>query len=283
MKPKTLKQALATKLSASEADELVRSYDVLGSIAIIDVPEVLEKKEKMIAEALLETHKQVKTVLKKLEKHEGEFRTQKLLLVAGDDTRETLVRESGCSFLLDVEQVYFSGRLSTERLRLAELVQPGEQVLVMFSGAAPYVVVLAKHSLADRIVGVEKNPAGHRYGVENLRLNKVKHAELFNRDCSDLSFLNDRFDRIIMPAPFNAVDFLVQALSVAKDFCHVHCYCFAAEHELPLVIDTIEQRSSQAGFKAYGFNAVKAGQHAPYAYRWCIDFLVEKRAQQLHP
>jgi hypothetical protein len=34
--------------------------------------------------------------------------------------------------------------LSTERKRISELVKPGEKVLVMFSGAAPYVCVIAK-------------------------------------------------------------------------------------------------------------------------------------------
>lgn len=274
MRPQRLDEALAAVLTPEEHEALVKSYDVVGSIAIIHVPPALVAKESAIAAVILSTHKHIKTVLKRAEKHDGEFRTQALRYVSGEDTRETLVVESGCKMLVNVETVYFSVRLSTERLRLARMIQPAEHVLVLFSGAAPYVVIFAKHSLAEKIVGVEKNPVGHTYGVENLRLNKIKHAVLYNADCNDLSFLRETFDRIIMPAPLNAIDFLTQALSVAKDTSHIHCYCFGQEHELPLLLDTIKARCHDASFVASVLSAVKAGQHAPYTFRWCIDCTV---------
>lgn len=276
--PKSLREALAGVLAPEELDRLTGSYDVVGSIAILDIDASLVPKEGLIASAIFATHKQVKTVLKKAEKHGGEFRTQGLALVAGEDTRETLVRESGAQLLVDVEQVYFSVRSSTERLRIASMVQAGERVLVLFSGAAPFVVVLARHTEAARIVGVEKNPAGHEYGLENVRRNKVKNAELLNADASDLSLLRERFDRIIMPHPSGALDFLAEALSVAAERAVLHIYLFGTEEQTGELFARMQSICRQCGFSSALLAAVKAGHHAPYIYRWCFDLEV-RRAQ----
>lgn len=271
----SLKDSLSEILKPAELAKLSRSYDIVGTIALIDVPDSLMHHAKIIGDAVLKTHKRLTTVLRK-SAHEGEFRTHNLELLAGEDIRETLVNESGCSFLVDVEKVYFSVRLSTERERLARVITPGESVLVLFSGAAPYVIVLAKHSLAAKIVGVEKNPEGHKYGLENIRRNKVKNATLYCADAAKLSIIEERYDRIIMPAPANARDFIGSALGVAKPRVFMHVYLFAQEHELPLIFHEITNLCLNEGYKASQFHAVKTGRPAPYTFRYCIDFLAER-------
>jgi tRNA (guanine37-N1)-methyltransferase len=276
--PRTLREALAEELTEAELEALTGSYDVVGNIAILDIDEELAAKEQLIAQAIFATHKHVTTVLKKAEKHGGEFRTQGLAYVAGEDTRETLVKESGTQLLVDVEQVYFSVRLSTERLRIASQVKPGEHILVLFSGAAPYVVVLSKHTKAAHIVGVEKNPVGHQYGLENLKRNKIKNAALFNEDAANLPFLKEQFDRIIMPHPSGVLDFLPAALSVAKEKAILHIYIFGSEEQKEEIFDNIQRICSENNFEAHQFVVVRAGHHAPYVYRWCFDVEV-RRAQ----
>lgn len=275
--PKTLKEALIGTLTEDELDELIGSYDIVGSIAIVDIPETLERHEEAIAAAVLETNSHVTTVLKKTGIHGGEFRTQSYACIAGIDTRETLVKESGCSLLLDVERVYFSVRLSTERLRLAALVEPSEKVLVLFSGAAPYVVVLARHSVASRVVGVEKNPVGHEYATHNLGRNKLppSRAAVYCGDAAELGFLHDAegvFDRIVMMLPSGAKDFIGSAVTVANPaHCAFHIYGFGAEHEVPLLSDELVKRFKALGWHAHIDRVVKAGHHKPFVYRWCFD------------
>ncbi len=277
--PQDLRSLLRGHLTEAEQSELIASYDLVGNIAIIEVPDSLQRKEKIIAQALLETHQHVTTVLKRGHKHEGEFRTQGLVHLAGEDTREALVRESGLSLLIDVEQVYFSIRLSTERLRLAALVRPHERVLVLFSGAAPYVCVFAKHSLASLVVGVEKNPAGHRYALENVRRNKLKHVQLYNADCVDLSFLEKvpgyvPFDRIVLMLPSGAKDFVREAVRVAAPGCVLHVYGFAREDEVSAMTEYILHRCTDAGRQASFIQALKAGHHKPHVYRYCFDIRI---------
>ena len=178
----SLKESLARALTKEELAFVKTAHDIIGSIAIVEIPKDLESREKIIAETLLHINSQVLTVLKKADIHEGVFRTQKMKYLAGINTKETVYKENNVSLKLDVEKVYFSMRLGNERKRIMQKILPGEEILVMFSGCAPYPVVLAKNTKAKHITGIEINPDGHRYGMENLRLNKIHNVLLINDD-----------------------------------------------------------------------------------------------------
>ena len=177
-----IRDYLKGKLTDEEFSKLKTAYDVVGSIAILEIDDELVKKEKIIAEAVLKTNKAIKTVLRKASKHDGVFRTQKMKWLAGEKTKEALHKENDVEIMVDVENIYFSPRLSTERKRISELVKEGEDVLVMFSGCAPYPCVLGKNTKARNIFGVEINPIGHKYGLDNVRLNKLHNVVLINGD-----------------------------------------------------------------------------------------------------
>lgn len=181
-KPKDLRTALAGILDEKEQEILKTAYDLVGSTAILEIDEDLKKKQKVIAEALLKSNKTIKTVLKKSGIHEGEFRTQKLQWLAGEKTKEATYKENNVTLKLDVEKVYFSPRLSTERKRIMQQVKDDEDILVMFSGCGPYPCVISKNTNARNVFGIEINPAGHKYAMENVRLNKLHNVILVNGD-----------------------------------------------------------------------------------------------------
>src|SRR3989344_5046820 len=168
-----LKESLKGKLSRKEKENLVTSFDIIGDIVIIEIPDLLIRKEKIIANAILKMHKNIKVVVKEIGAHSGEFRLQKVKVIAGVKRKETEYKENGTRMRLNVEKTYFSPRFGTERLRIASLVEAGEEVLVMFSGVAPFPLVIAKNSKASLIYGVEINPDAHKYAVENVKLNKM--------------------------------------------------------------------------------------------------------------
>ncbi len=173
-------------LTKDEQPLLKTAYDAIGDIAILEIDEGLRKKEKFIAESLLKCQKNIRTVLRKDSAHEGDFRTQKLKYLAGENKKETVHTESKARLKLDVEKVYFSPRMSNERLRIAGQVKDGENILVMFSGCAPYPVVIAKNTEAKMMTGIELNPVGHRYAVENVKLNKLNNVFLFKGDAREV-------------------------------------------------------------------------------------------------
>lgn len=184
---KKIKQVLKEGLTKEELDSLRTAHDIVGDIAILEIPKNLEKKERFIAQKLLETNKGVKTVLKKAGSHEGKFRTQKMKFLAGENKKETVYKENKILIELDVEKVYFSPRLSNERKRIANMIKPGEEVLVMFSGCAPYPLVFSKNSDAMNITGIEINPIGHQYALHNQFLNKAFNTILLMGDVSKIS------------------------------------------------------------------------------------------------
>lgn len=276
----TLKDNLKRHLSDNEFEFLQTAHDIIGTIAILEIPEELKDREKIIAETLLKINPLIKTVLKKATSHEGTFRTQKMTFLVGEDTKEAMYRENGVVLKLNVEDVYFSARLSNERLRVANLVQNGEDILVMFSGCAPYPLVLSKKTGAKHILGIEINPQGHKYGLENIKLNKIKNIDLICGDVREilpqLKKKNPdlKFDRILMPLPKTADEFLDDALRVSKKGTVIHFYDFLDEKNFDEAVNKINTACKNRGLDCEILNIVKCGQHAPHIFRICVDFKV---------
>jgi len=275
---KNLRELLKNVLSEKELSSLKTSFDTVGSIAILEIDDALRKKEKVIAEALLKINSNIKTVLRKDAGHEGEFRTQKMKWLAGVKTKETIHRENGVNLLLDVEKVYFSPRLATERKRIFEQVKKNETILVMFSGCGPYPCVLSKNTGAKEIVGIEINPVGHDYAVKNLGLNKLNNVLLINDDVKNaVPLLADRgvqFDRIVMPAPHNANSFIEEALMVARKGTIIHFYDFLHEDNFADADKKVDAVCEKMKMKWKKISLHKAGQHAPHVFRICLDFKI---------
>ncbi|MBU0461682.1 MAG: class I SAM-dependent methyltransferase family protein [Nanoarchaeota archaeon] len=275
-KIKSLREIVKEKLTEEEFEKVKTAYDIVGSIAILEIPLELEKKEKLISELLLKSHNSIKTVVKKAGGHEGTFRVQKMVNLAGEETTETIHKENSIRLKLDIEKVYFSARLSTERKRIAEMVKPGEDILVMFSGCAPYPCVLARNTKAKHIAAIEINPYGHKYGVDNVALNRLKNVDLYMGDVKKIvPKLKQKFDRIIMPLPHTAEEFLDTAFLAAKKGTIIHLYDFLEEKDIPQkAIEKIGRACRQFKKKYKILNTVKCGQFSPRTYRICVDFVI---------
>ncbi|MBI2084118.1 MAG: class I SAM-dependent methyltransferase family protein [Candidatus Aenigmarchaeota archaeon] len=232
-----LAKFLENQLTKDELEMVPKSYDVMGSegkgVAIIEIPKKLEDKKHLIAEAVMDVNKNVKSVLNKVSGRKGTFRLDELELVAGDEDTEVLHKEYGYMLKLDPQKVFFSPREATDRDRIASLVKPGETVLVLFSGVAPYPIAIAKKSDA-KVYGVDINPAAHEYAKENIRINKLAHRiVVINDDVRNAGRIFDfKFDRIVMPIAVGGEDYLDEAFSMVKDGGVIHFYSFGDEKDL---------------------------------------------------
>ncbi len=250
-------------------------FDVIGSIAILEIPHEIKEYEKDIAKAILKLHKNIKTVVKKASIHEGIFRTRRYKHLAGVKTKETIHKENNVMLKLNIEKVYFSERLAHERLRIAKQVK-AEDVLVMFSGIGPYVFVIAKNSPAKKVIGIEINPEAHRYAVENKKINKTFNTDLYLGDVKQIiPKMDEKFDRIIMPLPKTGELFLATAFKAIKNNGIIHFYDFLHESEFPdKSIKKIAEETKKAHLNFKILKTVKCGAYSPGKYRTCTDFKV---------
>ena len=234
-----LKARLANKLNQTELDMLYKSYDVIGDIAIIKVPEPLTEKCLLIAEAIMEANKHVKTVLRQVTPVSGIMRLRGLEWVCGERKTETIHKESGCLFMVDLERCYFSPRLQYERMRIARLVKGGEVIINMFAGVGCFSIIIAKHSDAKKIYSIDINPNAIQYMVKNIRLNGVEGVvEPIEGDAKEviLNKLRNIADRVLMPLPEKAYEYLQYAIEAIKESGWIHYYGFeyASKNENPI-------------------------------------------------
>ncbi|MFH1637896.1 MAG: class I SAM-dependent methyltransferase family protein [Candidatus Woesearchaeota archaeon] len=267
----TLLEALKGKLSEKELEKVPRAFDTVGDIAIVEINEALKGKEKLIGETLLRIHKNINVVAKKSGFYEGEFRTRKVEVIAGEERKTTEHKENNVRLRLNVETCYFSPRLGTERRRVYEQVKKGERVLVMFSGVGPYPLSISKNTEAKDIVGVEINPYCHKHALENVLINDARNVKLYLGDVKEVVPKLGKFDRILMPLPKSAEEFLDTALLVAKKGTVVHFYDFEHENDIPKAsVDKVVKHWKEAKV----LEVVKCGQYSPGKFRVCVDFEV---------
>lgn len=272
----TLEEILRDKLSKKEMEILPSGQEVVGSILILELPEELLKKEKVIAAAFLKFNKSLKTVVRKDQAHAGVFRTRKMKFLAGKDTRETLYRENNVSMKVDIEKAYFSARLAHERQRVNDLVKKNEMILVMFSGVGPYPLVLAKNSSAKEIVGVEINPRAHELALGNVLMNNFgERIKLYLGDVREVvPNMNGKFDRVVMPLPKTGEEFLDVALPRVKKNGMIHLYAFLSEEEVAEEVKKINQICRDLKYRIKIVRQVKCGQFSPRTFRYCFDIVV---------
>lgn len=265
-----LKDALKGKLSAKELNLLRRSFDIIGDIAILEVPNELKKKEKLIGNTILELLPNVKVVAVEQGEHKGAFRRQKLKVVAGEKRLVTIHKESAVVLALDVEKCYYSPRLGSERLRIASQVAEGEKILVAGSGIGVYPLVLAKHSKAAKVVGVEINPVAHKFALQNVQTNKLaSKVQVLKGDVFKAKL--GKFDRVIMAMPTFGVKCVPQLLKFAKKGAFLHVLDFAEESDREAPAKELVNLCKEKKRPCKIMGVVKTGTPGVRRLRVCVD------------
>ncbi len=221
-----LKKLLENTLSSKESDELISAFDQIGNIIIVRIPESLLSKKKIIGETLLEQVKIAKSVFYQSSAVEGDFRTRNLEILAGEDNTETEYKEFGCKFTVDVENAFFSPRLSTERERIANLIQDGEVMNNMFAGVGMFSIMAAKKKKCT-VYSLDINPVASKLCEKNIIQNKLAGNVIsINGNSSEIikEQLVDKADRTLMLLPERSDEFLESAISTTKNNGIIHYY-----------------------------------------------------------
>ena len=221
-----LKRALEGVLTDQESEELFSAFDQIGDIIVIRIPDSLLSKKKVIGETLLKEVSTAKSVLYQSSDVTGDFRTRSLELLAGEDKTETEYKEFGCRFFVDVEKVFFSPRLSTERERIADVIRDGETVINMFGGVGMFSILAAKNKKCT-VYNIDINPVASQLCEKNISLNKLA-GEVISLNGDAAQIVNDQLkekgDRTLMLLPERSDEFLESAILATKNGGIIHYY-----------------------------------------------------------
>ena len=227
---KSLADELSKELSPHLLATLPHSLDLIGDIAIIEIPPELEAQREAIGKAILRLHRNVHTVLGKAGAVSGKFRTRQFDFLAGEPRTETTHKEHGCLYRVDVAKTYFSPRLSQEHKRVSSLVQEGETITDLFSGVGPFAVLIAKEHENVQAYAIDANPDAVKYLKTNIRLNGVigkVHPLLGDAKEVVDKKIHGAADRVIMNLPETAIEYVDVACQALKpEGGIVHFYSF---------------------------------------------------------
>lgn len=264
---KNLESVLAERLTSEELKYL-RRYDVIGDIAVIQIPPELEHRAEDIVWGLRKVHPFIKVVAKK-GFHEGAFRIRDYSIIWGEKRLTTVHKENGVEIKVDLSKAFFNPRMKGERYRLAQLVKDGERILIPFAGVLPYALVIARYKKV-KITAVELNEDAYRLGLENIELNRKRlkgEIELIQGDAFKVLPELPTFERVISPTP-RGVDALALTLSKAQKW--LHYYDFVHEEKIGEFGERILEECRKQG-KDCRVRIKKVSDFKPHVFKVCAD------------
>jgi len=278
--PKSIIEHLKGKLSTTEIEKLKKSFDIIGDVVILEIPENLEKYKTTIGEATLRFTKRKAIFMKKSE-IKGIKRVRELEHIAGENISETIHKEHGIKLKLDIKDVYFSPRLATERLRVCKQVNDNEIILDMFAGIGPFPILIAKNKKV-KIFAVDINKSAIEYMKKNLRLNKLQGE--INPIIGDINKVAKerfekkgiKFDRIIMNLPGTSFEFLDLAISlIDNEGCIIHYYEFSDSYNQ--AIERVKKVSNKYGMVSEVLATRKVKSSSPGMWHIVVDVKLTKK------
>jgi tRNA wybutosine-synthesizing protein 2 len=257
-------------LSDKELDILPKGYQIIGKVMLIKLDKKLVKHKKSIGDALLNLFPYIHTVCL-LKGIKSVTRKPKIEVIAGCNSTQTLHKEHGCQFLIDVSQIMWSQGNKQERMRLVKLVKPKETIVDMFAGIGYFSIFLAKYSKPKKIYAIDINPKSAEFLRKNIWLNGVENKiEVLQGDCRKFSkLLENTADRIVMGYLFETEKFLPHALRIAKKNCIIHLHRTAK-------ISEIKQLKEKIGKKAKILRIKRVKSYAPKICHYVFDLKVIK-------
>ena len=278
-----LKTILKDILPPEDISKLYSAFDIVGSIIILRIPDSLNSRKHIIADTVLMNIKSAKSIFAQTSAVQGDYRLRTLEYLAGVNCPTTEYKEHGCRFKVDVSKTYFSPRLSTERIRVSNMIADNEIITNMFAGVGTYSILIAKNNKTCKVYSIDSNPVANELALLNAELNKVQERVI--PICGDakeviVKQLRGTSTRVLMPLPEKAkefVDFAVMALKEKKGVIHYFAHIRATSKKLALANAAID---IQYAFTNHDYRIVSTRivrEVGPRLYQTVSDIIVNNK------
>jgi tRNA (guanine37-N1)-methyltransferase len=270
-------------LTRKEMDKLSKSLDIVGDIAIVKIPQDLYENKPVVADAIMAVNRGVRTVLNQVSPISGKLRLRRLEWIAGEKKTITIYKEYGCSFRVDLAEVYFSPRLSFERHRIAGLVEANEVVVNMFAGVGCFSIQIAKHHEVDMVYSIDLNPTAFMFMTANIALNKVENMVVAMKGDAQEVILNQLrgvAQRVIMPLPDKAYEYLDAAciaLGSKGGFIHYYDFIYTRNRgeAVQLIVHKVKEKLASLGRRSELLTSRIVRSVGPHKYQIVLDLNIQ--------
>lgn len=265
--PRSYKALLKGKMPDDLYKQLPSSFDVVGDIVIMKVPDALIDYVSDIGRAVMEANSAIRAVF--LDGGVKDVkRVRSLRMVAGSGDAVTSHRENGLALTVDLVGAYFSPRLAAERVRVIDMLPDGCHLLDMFAGVGPFAILAAKRKDA-KVMAFDINPRAVELLESNARRNGVEYNVIAKvgdarRLAHELLREGIKFDAIIMNLPHGAFSFLDLARELVVDDGIIFYYEIMEN-------DRVQER--KVDLKHMGFYVSKmriVHPYSPFMSMWCF-------------
>ncbi|MCS7109099.1 MAG: hypothetical protein RMH77_00140 [Sulfolobales archaeon] len=245
-----------------------RSYDIVGDVALINLPKELLTYGKAVGEAILKVNKNLRAVYA-VGMTVGDFRVRELTHLAGEDKPVTIHKEYGIRICVDLRNAYYNPSLAEERRRVANEVHDGELILDLFAGVGPFTLHIACTKKAS-VLANDLNPHAVVCLRKSLEMcgKAIKGiVNVVNGDAAEvLNMLRDEtFDKAILNLPHKSLQYVLDTYRVVKVGGTIYTYVLALKESE--AVTGVENALS--GVKHLVSNVSRVIDYAPrkYIYR----------------
>lgn len=210
---------------------LPRSFDVVGDIVLVRLPEELRPRASEIGAALLQFVPRARLVVEDRGVH-GKERLRELHRLAGTGGFATEHQENGLRFEVDLSAAYFSPRLGGEHAKIAGWVREGESVLDLCCGIGPFALTIACRSPAKEVTAVDVNAQAIRLLQQNqARLRPRAPIRAIAAAAEEYLPSAPEFDRIVLNLPHEGLRLLPLVAGHLRPAGRLHFYGIGEKRE----------------------------------------------------
>ncbi len=264
-----LASLLKNELTAEELEALPRGWQIIGEVALVHIPPILQPKKALIAQSLLKLYPRCRTVLE-TRRIAGEYRQPIVEKLAGNGT-ETLHKENYVVYRLDAAKVMFSQGNFYERRRMGT-VGKNENVVDMFAGIGYFTLPMAVHARPGKIIAIELNPESYGYLCENIRLNHVEDiVEPVLGDCRENAPVGWA-DRVIMGYVGTTQEYLPWGIKALRPGGILHYHETTPDRlvfERP--VKNISEAAKEQGRSVDILDTIKVKKYSPGVWHVVVD------------